>query len=88
MYKIKFQKLNFVSNKKTIKPNLKKILFFYGIGNSSHDFIFILKKIKLNYQLLIPELPGHNYDKFNYKFSLITFTKLLTLFLIKKKLMT
>ncbi len=86
MYKIKFQKLNFVSNKKTIKPNLKKIFLFYGIGNSSHDFIFLLKKIKLNYQLLIPELPGHNYDKFNHNFSLITFAKLLTLFLIKKKI--
>ena len=52
MYKIKFQKLNFVSNKKTIKPNLKKILFFYGIGNSSHDFIFLFKKNKIELSII------------------------------------
>ena len=40
----------------------------------------------MNYQLLIPELPGHNNDKFNQNFSLVSFARLLALYLSKKKL--
>ena len=43
------------------------------MGNSSNDFNFLIKKLNKKYQLLIPELPGHNNDKFNSKFSLINY---------------
>ncbi len=83
MYKIKFSNIIFVSNKKYISKN-KVIFFIYGIGNCSDDFKFIFKKIKKNYQILIPELPGHNNIEFN-KISIEKFTQTIALFIKKKK---
>ena len=42
-----------------------------------------LKKIKKNYQILIPELPGHNNIEFN-KISIEKFTQTIALFIKKK----
>ena len=85
MYKFKFSNITFVSNKKYISKN-KVIFFIYGIGNCSDDFKFIFKKIKKNYQILIPELPGHNNIEFN-KISIEKFTQTIALFIKKKKLL-
>ena len=86
MYKIKFKDLILVSNKKRIFSNFKTILFFYGMGNSSDDFDFLIKKLDKKYQLLIPELPGHNNDKFNSKFSLINYANTIVLLILRKNL--
>ena len=86
MYKIKFKNLTLVSNKKRISSNFKTIFFFYGMGNSSDDFDFLIKKLDKKYQLLIPELPGHNNDKFNSKFSLINYANSIVLLLLRKNL--
>ena len=42
-----------------------------------------LKKLKKNYQILIPELPGHNNIEFN-KISIEKFTQTIALFIKKK----
>ena len=86
MYKIKFKDLILVSNKKRISSNFKTILFFYGMGNSGDDFDFLIKKLDKKYQLLIPELPGHNNDKFNSKFSLINYANSIVLLILRKNL--
>ena len=86
MYKIKFKDLILVSNKKRISSNYKTIFFFYGMGNSSNDFNFLIKKIDKRYQLLIPELPGHNNDKFNKKFSLINYANSIVLLILRNNL--
>ena len=86
MYKIKFKDLILVSNKKRISSNFKTILFFYGMGNSGDDFDFLIKKLYKKYQLLIEELPGHNNDKFNSKFSLINYPNSIVLLILRKNL--
>jgi len=86
MYKIKFKNLTLVSNKKRISSNFKTIFFFYGMGNSSDDFDFLIKKLDKKYQFLIPELPGHNNDKFNSKFSLINYANTIVLLILRKNL--
>ena len=86
MYKIKFKDLILVSNKKRISSNYKTIFFFYGMGNSSNDFNFLIKKLDKKYQLLIPELPGHNNDKFNSKFSLINYANSIVLLILRNNL--
>ena len=75
-----------MSNKKRISSNFVTIFFFYGIGNSSNDFNFLIKKLNQKYQLLIPELPGHNNDKFNSKFSLINYAKSIVLLILRNNL--
>ena len=85
MYVIKFKGLNLASNKKKVS-NSKIVFLFYGIGNSSNDFNFLLKNVKKGYQLIIPELPGHNNDNYTRRnFSLEDFSKRLSLFIKKKK---
>ena len=86
MYKIKFKDLILVSNKKRISSNYETIFFFYGMGSSSDDFSFLIKKLDKRYQLLIPELPGHNNDKFNSKFSLINYANSIVLLILRKNL--
>tara|TARA_B100000287_G_C20590544_1_gene764049 strand:- start:509 stop:1276 length:768 start_codon:yes stop_codon:yes gene_type:complete len=86
MYKIKYQKITFISNRKKILKNLQQIFFFYGIGNSSSDFDFLLKKISKTYQIIIPELPGHNYEDFYDNLSLTNFSRLISLFIKKNKM--
>ena len=86
MYKIKFKDLILVSNKKRISSKYETVFFFYGMGNSSNDFNFLIKKIDKKYQLLIPELPGHNNDKFNSKFSLINYANSIVLFILRNNL--
>ena len=86
MYKIKFKDLILVSNKTRISSNFKTIFFFYGMGNSSDDFNFLIKKLDKRYQLLILELPGHNNDKFNSKFSLINYAKSIVLLISRYNL--
>ena len=86
MYVIKFKGLNLVSNKKKIS-NLKIVFFFYGIGNASNDFDFLLKNVKKGYQLIIPELPGHNNYSYSLRnFSLEDFSQRLSLFIKKKNI--
>ena len=58
MHCLKFGDLNLLSNRKSILKS-KTIIFFYGLGCSS-DILIYLKLEKIKYQLLIPELPGHN----------------------------
>ncbi len=86
MYKIKFKNLILASNKKRISSNYETIFFFYGMGCSSDDFSFLIKKLDKRYQLLIPELPGHNKDKFNSKFSLINYANSIVLLILKNNL--
>ena len=56
------------------------------MGNSSDDFNFLIKNLNKRYQLLIPELPGHNNDKFNNKFSLINFANSIVLLILRNNL--
>ncbi len=86
MYKIKYKNLVLISNKRRILSNYETIFFFYGIGNSSDDFNFLIKNLDQRYQLLIPELPGHNNDKFNSKFSLINYAKSIVLLILRNNL--
>ena len=86
MYKIKFKDLILVSNKKRISSKYETVFFFYGMGNSSNDFNFLIKKLDKRYQLLIPELPGHNDDKFNSKFSLINYANSIVLLILRNNL--
>ena len=86
MYKIKFKDLILVSNKKRISSKYETVFFFYGMGNSSNDFNFLIKKLDKRYQLLIPELPGHNDDKFNSKFSLINYAHSIVLLILRNNL--
>ena len=86
MYKIKFKDLILISNKKRISSKYQTVFFFYGMGNSSNDFNILIKKIDKRYQLLIPELPGHNNDKFNSKFSLINFVNSIVLLILRNNL--
>ena len=82
MYKIKFNDVTLISNKKKIqKKNI--IFFFYGIGCCSDDFALLLKFVNKKYQLIIPELPGHNYNIRKTTYSLENFTK--NIFLLIKK---
>ena len=84
MYKIKFNDLILISNKRKIQKN-NIIFFFYGIGCCSDDFIYLFKHLrKKNYQLLIPELPGHNFSFSQTNYSLEIFTR--NIFLLIKKI--
>ncbi len=83
MHCLKFGDLNLLSNRKSILKS-KTIIFFYGLGCSSDDFNFILKLEKIKYQLLIPELPGHNNTFYKKNMTLSKFARQLSL-LIKKK---
>ena len=86
MYKIKFHDVTLISNKKKVQKN-NIIFFFYGIGCRSDDFIFLFKSIvKTKYQLLIAELPGHNYNLKQTNFGLEQFTKNIFLFIKKKNM--
>ena len=86
MYKIKFHDVTLISNKKKVQKN-NIIFFFYGIGCRSDDFIFLYKSIvKTKYQLLIAELPGHNYNLKQTNFGLEQFTKNIFLFIKKKNM--
>ncbi|MBD22658.1 MAG: hypothetical protein CL572_03240 [Alphaproteobacteria bacterium] len=82
MYKIKFNDVTLISNKKKIQKN-NTIFFFYGIGCCSDDFKFLFKSINKKYQLIIPELPGHNYEFKKTNYGLENFTK--NIFLLIKK---
>ncbi|MAZ46760.1 MAG: hypothetical protein CMM98_04215 [Rickettsiales bacterium] len=86
MYKTKYKDLILISNKKKVSSKYETIFFFYGIGNSSDDFHFLIKKLHQRYQLIIPELPGHNNDKFNNKFSLINYSMSIVLFILRNNL--
>ena len=59
MYKLKFQDLNFISNKK-FNNKLKKLFIIPGLGCEAKEYNFILKNQKLPYHSIIIELPGHN----------------------------
>ena len=83
MYSIKFNDINFSSNKKNILSR-KTIILFYGIGCSSSDFSFLLRYRTHKYQLIIPELPGHNNFYYLKKQNLKKFAETLVLFLKKK----
>ena len=72
MYKIKFNDVTLISNKKKFQQN-NTIFFFYGIC-CSDDFIFLFKSLRKDH-FLIPELPGHNCDFNKSKFSLNHFYK-------------
>ena len=56
------------------------------MGNSGNDFDFLIKKLDKKYQLLIAELPGHNNDKFNSKFSLINYANSIVLLILRNNL--
>ncbi len=83
MHSLKFIDLNILSNRKSIS-NSKTIIFLYGLGCCSEDFSFILKFKRINWQLLIPELPGHNNSFYPENMTLEKFAKQISL-LIKKK---
>ena len=71
---------SFYSNKKKVQKN-NMIFFFYGIGCRSDDFIFLFKSIvKTKYQLLIAELPGHNFNLKQTNYGLEHFTNNIFLF--------
>ena len=84
MFRIKFHDICFISNKKQIY-NSKIILFFYGIGCSSHDFEFLFKNQIYKEQLIIAELPGHNNMK-TCSGGLYAYSKKIYLFLKKKNI--
>lgn len=83
MYKIKFDDITINSNNKKILKK-KTILFFYGLGCSSDDFNFLLRSVNKKFQILIPELPGHNCKSNLRNCNLENYTKQIFL-LIKKK---
>ena len=84
MYKIKFKDILFLSNKKNVS-NKKIIIFFYGLGCSTDDFIFLFKKINFKAQLFIAELPGHNNLRFKDK-NLFSYSRKIFNFLKKNNI--
>ncbi len=74
-----------ISNKKKICSE-RLVLFFYGLGCSSSDLEFLLKnRILKKVQIIIFELPGHNY--LNYKKEkLLSYVRKIYLFIIKKNI--
>ena len=82
MYKMKFNDLTLITNKKKIQK-VNTIFLFYGIGCCSDDFNFLFKSLNRKYQLLIPELPGHNFKCKKTNYGLKNFTK--NIFLLIKK---
>ena len=85
MYKLKYKNLIFLSNKsKFLEHNY--VIFFYGLGCSSKDLRFLFSSINRNYQLLIPELPGHNNSKNND--TLLKFSRKIFLLLKNKHKIT
>ncbi len=84
MFRIKFNDICFISNKKQIYSS-KIILFFYGIGCCSHDFEFLFRNQIYKEQLIIAELPGHN-NLTNYRDNLLAYSKKIYLFLKKKNI--
>ncbi len=84
MFKLKFQNINFLSNKSKFSSQ-KYVIFFHGLGCSSLDLKFVLLKNKTKNQILIPDFPGHN-NNFLNKDNLFSFTKKIYLMLKKKKI--
>ena len=60
--------------------------FFYGIGCCSDDFKILFNFVDKKYQLIIPELPGHNFKFKKTTYSLENFTKNIFLFIKKTNL--
>ena len=85
MYKIKFDDLIINSNNKKVLKK-KTILFFYGLGCSSNDFNFLIRSINKKFQILIPELPGHQRKTNSRNSNLNSYTKKIFLFIKKKKI--
>ncbi|MAI75757.1 MAG: hypothetical protein CMM90_01050 [Rickettsiales bacterium] len=85
MFKLKFQNIEMISNKKKICSK-KFVLFFYGLGCCSSDLDFLLKKKFLNkQQILIFDLPGHNYLNYKYE-TLSSYVRKIYLFIIKNNI--
>ena len=85
MYKFKFETLNLLSNSKRISKN-NSIFFLYGLGSSSSDFEFLLKLKRINNQIIIIELPGHNSSFFDQKNCLMMFIRRIFLFIKKNEI--
>ena len=85
MFKHKFQNIEMISNKKYVSSR-KIIFFFYGLGCSSNDLDFLLKRKFLSrFQLIIVDLPGHNSQRYNFE-TLTVFTRKIYLFILKKNI--
>ena len=84
MFKIKFNNLQFISNKKSILKS-RVILLFYGLGCNSGNLSFLFKKKNLQKQILIVELPGHNKNSYINE-SIIKYSRKIYIFLRKKKI--
>ena len=85
MFKHKFQNIEMISNKKYVSSR-KIIIFFYGLGCTSNDVEFLLKrKLLSRFQLIIVDLPGHNNQKYNSE-NLTIFSRKIYLFLLKKNI--
>ena len=84
MFKLKFNDLQFISNKKSVLSS-KVIIIFYGLGCNGENFNFLLKRKNLQKQILIFELPGHNKNKYVDE-TLRKFTRKVYLFIRKKQI--
>ena len=85
MFKHKFQNIEMISNKKYVSSR-KIIIFFYGLGCTSNDVEFLLKRKFLSrFQLIIVDLPGHNNQRYNSE-NLTVFARKIYLFLLKKNI--
>ena len=85
MFKLRYKKLIFLSNKPKFSDD-NYLIIFYGLGCSSDDLSFLLFNRLIKKHILIPELPGHNNTK-NHQ-SLLDFSKSMSMLLKRSKRIT
>ena len=86
MYSFKFKDLNYKANFKNSDKKRKKLLILPGLGCSSDEYDFLLRVNDLKHQVLIIEMPGHNFTSNTLRDDyLLDFAKKLFFFFKKKK---
>ena len=86
MYSFKFKSLNFISNY-SFNNNLKKLIILPGLGCEAKEYKYLFKISSLKYQIIVIEIPGHNFSYLNCKNDfLLDFAKQIFLFIKLKNL--
>ena len=81
MYSYKYKSLNYITNK-GFNNNLKKLIILPGLGCEAKEYQYLFGIYELKYQIIIFEIPGHNFSTLNYRNDyLLEFAKQIFLFI-------
>ena len=81
MYSYKFKSLNYFTNH-GFNNNLKKLIILPGLGCEAKEYKYLFGISGLRYQIIIFEIPGHNFSSLNYRYDyLLEFAKQIFLFI-------